>query len=244
MPKEMDWKQRSKELDTLDIEIGFLISDSFYTGDPNNISQIQNKEYEDKNKLPGFKREAESIARTSEVMGHEEELTLFYRQIVEKAASHGKDFNSIRSYFWIRLWLRDKNEESTISFPWYDSLNEMQRFFFALESYNDPDKVYWDADQGWEIHVAADDIFFYFRQLDPDEGEEHENIKLPKDGLITAVYELNQRATSIIAALTKGVGVDVWSEHIKEARFGTHEWQPGDLINQKKRSFFSRLLRR
>ncbi|MBA4719797.1 MAG: hypothetical protein H2067_01625 [Alcanivorax sp.] len=245
MSQDVDWKQNPKELEAVEAEICFLLSDSFYTGDPNDISQIENEEYQENNPLPSFKREVASIVRTSEALGYEEELIFFYRQIVEKAVRYEKDFNSIRPYFWMRLWLREKDGESAISFPWYDSLNEMQRFFSALGSYDDPGKVYWDADQGWEIHVAADDKFFYIRQLDPDEGEEYENIKVPKEGLIKTVDELNQRATSIIATLAEGIGVDVWSEHLQEARFGTHEWQPGELVNRiKKRGLFSRLLGR
>ncbi len=244
MSREMNWKLNSKEIEVLEAEICFQLSESFYTGDPNDIAQIQNEDFQEKNHLPSFKREVESIARTAEVIGHEDDLVSFYRQIIEKAIKYEKDFNSIRSYFWIRLWLWEKDSESTISFPWYDSLSEMQRLFSALESYDNPDEVYWDADQGWEINVAADDMFFYFRQIDPDEGEEYENIKVLKEPLIKIIKKLNERATSIVACLSKGVGVDVWSKYLQEASFGTSEWQPNKQVSRTKKTggFFSRLL--
>ena len=128
----------------------------------------------------------------------------------------------------MRLWLWDRDSESTICFPWYDSLSEMQRLFSALESYDNPDRVYWDADQGWEINVAADDKFFYFMLLDPDEEKEYENIKVLKEPLLKTISKLNERAESIIAYLSNGVGVDVWTKHLKEAKFGTNDWQPSD----------------
>ena len=37
----------------------------------------------------------------------------------------------------MRLWLWNTADDLTVSFPWYDTLSEMERFFDALEKKED-----------------------------------------------------------------------------------------------------------
>ena len=146
MEKEMDWVKKSKEIGNLDLEVCFQLKDNFFIGAPNSYEQLQNEKYRETLELPSFKRVVPSMARTSEVCGNTDELVSYYKNIIEKSIALSKPFNEIRRYFWLRLWFWNTEENVHVSFPWYDSLSEMQQFFSWLKA--NTEEPYLDIDQG------------------------------------------------------------------------------------------------
>lgn len=242
---EMDWVKNSRKIKDLDVEICFQLQDNFYVGDPNSHEQLQDEKYREPIELPPFERVVESMARTSESIENIDELVSYYKTIIEKAEALNKSFNEIRQYFWLRLWFWNTEEDIHISFPWYDSLSEMQQFTTWLKA--DPEKeAYIDMDQGWQIEAIRSGEYLYIRQTDPDYDEEHASISIPFEIFTKAISEVEVRAIEIILSLSSSVGADVWSKYLQDAKFGTPEWQPSKKINRTKKSdgFFSRLFGR
>jgi len=241
MSSDQSWKESSKKIEKLNIEISFLLQSDFYIGHPNNHEQIINPKYREPLSLPGFARAIERSATTAEVFGNEEQLVSYYRQIVERGASIGISFNELRSYFWLRLCLWNEVEGISISFPWYDSLSEMQRFTSWLAC--SQEEAFWDIEQGWQVDAVQESGFLHIRELDPDSDESYNNVKVALSDVAASAKLVESRAQAIIERLSEGLGVDVWSKHIQEAAFGTSAWQPNNSINQtpKKQGFFGSL---
>jgi len=227
--QEMDWIKKSKHINNLDLEVCFQLSDSFYVGDPNSYEQLQDEKFCAALELPSFVRVVPTIARTSEALENTNELASYYKKIIEKSVALGKPFNEIRQYFWLRLWLWNTEEDIHFSFPWYDSLSEIQHFFSWLN--NESEEPYIDMDQGWQIDAVRLGEAIHIRQIDPDEDEEYSNVSLPFEEFLQKVNEVDSRARQIISSLSKELGVDVWSKYRNDASFGTEEWQPHQKTN-------------
>lgn len=81
---------------------------------------------------------------------------------------------------------------------------------------------------------------------DPGSDETHQNLKAPHGDIAASAKLVESRAQMIIERLTEGLGVDVWSVFIKDAAFGTRDWQPEHSINrtQNRQGFFKCLYAR
>jgi hypothetical protein len=242
--QEMAWIEKSKNIDGLELEVCFQLQDSFYIGDPNSHEQLQDEKYREAMALPSFERVVPTMARTSEAIENTNELASYYKNIIEKSVALEKPFNDIRQYFWLRLWFWNTEEDVHISFPWYDSLSEMQQFFSWLKG--NPGEPYIDIDQGWQVDAVRVGENLHIRQIDPDYDEEYSNVLLPFEIFVQKANEVENRTQQIISSLSKELGIDVWSKYLNEASFGTEEWQPNKKINRTKKAgdFFSRLFRR
>lgn len=220
----MDWTNESSALSGLEVEICFLLDEQFYTGDPNNAEQLNDPKFKVPLELPDFPRVVPTMVRTTEALPHLDALIRYYRILIEKGLAVGRNFNELRHYFWTRLWFWNTEEEGYISFPWYDSLSEMQQFFSWLKT--GPEAAYHDGDQGWELQAVRKGDRLYFRQLDPDVGEELANLSVPFEPFLEAAVATESRALEVVAALSAGIGADVWTQYLRNAKFGTSEWNP------------------
>lgn len=244
MSSDQSWKDSSKQIEKLNIEICFLLQSDFYIGDPNSHEQITDPKYLEPLSLPNFARAAEKSATTAEVFGNEEQLVSYYRQIVERGASIGRGFNELRSYFWLRLCMWNEVEGISISFPWYDSLTEIQRFTSWLAC--SQEEAFWDIEQGWQVDAVQALGFLHIRELEPDSDESYDNVKVALSDIAASAKLVESRAQVIIERLSEGLGGDVWSKYVKEAAFGTSDWQPNNSINRtpKKQGFWGSLAAR
>jgi hypothetical protein len=207
------WLSQAKTLPSLQVEIGFLIQDSFYYG-PDRFSDIADRErLADTLVPPRIQREFPSLVTSSEAVGHERELAAYYRRIVGLAHHHQRPFNSIRHYFWLRLLLWNAEHEVSISFPWYDSFSDIDRFLTALVGI-DTGLVDHDMDQGWELQTYASDGVLYLSERDPDSGETHVEISVPRAGLVAQVEELRERTTAVVTQISSLLGADVWTAYV------------------------------
>lgn len=228
----MNWIEKSRNIGSLNLEVCFQLQESFYIGDPNSLEQLQDEKYRELVELPSFQCVVPAMARTSEAIESTNELASYYKNIIEKSVVLGKPFNEIRQYFWLRLWLWNTEEDVHISFPWYDSLSEIQQFFSWLKG--NPEEPYIDIDQGWKIDAVVIGKNIHIRQIDPDCNEEYSNVSVPFEKFLQQASEVENRAQQIIRSLSKELGVDVWSKYLKDAIFGTEEWQPNKKINRTK----------
>lgn len=229
----MDWIKKSNSIESLDVEICFQLQDSFYIGDPNNHKQLQDERYSEVLDLPSFDRIVETMARTSEVVQNVDGLVKYYRDIIERADALNIKFNDIRQYFWLRLWFWNAEEGARISFPWYDSLSEMQQFFEWLKG-DSTGQPYVDMDQGWQLEIIRSGDYLHIRQFDPDGGDEYDNISIPFEAFVNAVSKVEARAIEIISSLSADIGVDVWTKYLGDAKFGTSQWNPDKKIRLAK----------
>ena len=221
----MTWIQESKKVENLEVEVCFLLAENYFVGDPNNVDHFDDEKYRETLELPSFPRVVESMARTREIIDNVDALSSYYKSIIERSVSLKKSFNDIRQYFWLRLWFWNSEEGVLVSFPWYDSLSEMQQFFSWLKG--DAEKTFCDMDQGWEVNAVHSDEYVYIRQTDPDSDEVVSNVAVPLVGFAEEAAEVESRAIKIIADLSNEIGVDVWTKYLQDASFGTKDWQPG-----------------
>ncbi|WP_018410610.1 hypothetical protein [Methyloversatilis thermotolerans] len=207
MSSDKSWTESSKPVETLNIEICFLLQGAFYVGNPNSHEQITDPKYREPLSLPDFARANEKYATTAEIFGNEEHLIAYYKQIVERGALIGRSFNELRSYFWLRLLVWNEMESVSISFPWYDSLTEIRGFTNWLAS--PQEEAFRDIEQGWQVDAVQAPGFLHIRELDPDSDERYDNVKVALSEVATSANLEESRAQTIIERLSEGLGVDV-----------------------------------
>ena len=209
-----EWLADSVQIDTINVEICFLLNPDFYIGDANDPAQFNDPTYREPLVLPTFPRLVDRIARSSEVVGHEQELLKYYARILRRQRERGGGYNDIRHYFWVRLWLWNDEHALDISFPWYDTLSEMRPFFRWLDT--DEDGVFMDIEQSWELEGLTQGELVYLRQGNSDEGEHYVNIATSRLALALAAQQAEDRATAIVAQLSREVGFDAWTTYRRD----------------------------
>lgn len=208
------WFAEAVSVNSLKAEICFLISRDFYFGPDRPVDPSDLQRLTVPLSLPKIARVAESMVRSEEAVGHEAELVSYYEQIVRLARKHRRPFNSIRHYFWLRFWLWSDEQKIDISFPWYDSFSEIDRFIGAV-SREGEGLVNLDGEQGWEmeVHVRGDDL--YLRERDPDADETFLVVSSPRGRLIAELTGLRERTVGLIGHLSDAMGADVWTSYVR-----------------------------
>ena len=228
------WFADAKRISSLDAEICFLIQDDFYYG-PDSYPEVSERREVGPLPNPNIPRHVASMVRSAEAIGHEVQLIEYYRSVLQIAQSHQKMFNDIRQYFWLRFWLWNTEQKVHISFPWYDTFSEIDRFLSSVTNKSDG-QIFWDADQGWELEMHAYSGECFARLRNPDDDETHAIVRLPSDALIAHLQALRTRTESIIQSLSSAIGRDLWTNHVEWPEFclpaptERHEnspwWQP------------------
>jgi hypothetical protein len=208
------WCSEATRVSSLEAEICFLVQDDFYYG-PDRLANLEDRQkFLEHLVPPDIPRLVPSIVRTSEALGNELKLAAYYEQIVCLARKHKLTFNSVRQYFWLRFWLWNPEQQLHISFPWYDSFSEIDRFLNNLAKAEDG-LVDHDVEQGWEMEAYAHEGMLYIRQRDPDADETHLAICVPRQELVAQLGKLSGRTSKIIAHLASTVGADVWTSYVR-----------------------------
>lgn len=201
----------------LDIDVCFLLSDEFYTGDPNDHKQLADPQYRGHLDLPQIPRVVETLVRSEEVIGHEEKLIHYYKDIAIQAKNINRTFNEIRQYFWLRFWMWNTEANVHFSFPWYDTLDEIEKFIGKLNNQSEG-KVFSDYDQGWSISVASEGDLLVISTGD-ESDQPHQTITISKNYVVQKLMKCEERSKEIIAKLTQALGRDVWSRYLDDADF-------------------------
>lgn len=208
------WFSEAIHIPSLEVEICFLLQDEFYHGPDRLADFAERPKYLERLEGPDLQRLVPSMVRTAEAVGNELALAAYYQQIVALARKHGLAFNSYRQYFWMRLWLWNTEHQAHISFPWYDSFSEIDRFLDKLVTVHDG-LVDHDRDQGWEMETYAHQGMLCFRQRDPDADATHLAICVPRQELVASVAALRDRTRKILANLASKLGADVWTSYVR-----------------------------
>lgn len=212
------WFSDAKRISSLEAEICFLLQDEFYFG-PDSYPEVSERKEVEPLASPSIPRRVPSMVCSAEAVGHEDQLADYYREVVRVAQSHGKAFNDIRQYFWLRFWLWNTEHEVHISFPWYDTYSEIDRFLSSVAD-NSEGQVFWDADQGWELEMHATDGELFARLRNPDDDEIHAIVRLPSQSLLEGIQPLRSRTESVIRSMSSAIGRDVWTSHVEWPEFG------------------------
>jgi len=210
------WFESTRLVERATVEIAFLLAPTLYYGPDSHPAVSERKEVEPL-RIPQFERAQPSVATSHEALGHIDELVAYYRDVILKANKHRLPFERVRSHFWLRLGVFNSEENLHLSFPWYDTISEMEPI---LQSFADPGvegELFWDRDQCWELQVIAQGQLLYIREWDPDYEETHVLAKIPRGALAVASADALKRARLIVSELARGVGVDVWTKHCTPA---------------------------
>jgi hypothetical protein len=229
------WMDRSRSIDTLEVEIFFQLNSFFYTGDPNDVQQLQSPEWHEPLVLPVFPALGPHALATSvctaQVLGHEQALADYYKRLLERAARSNKRFDEIAYYFWLRLAVWNADEDVSIAFPWYDSLSQMGDFIDWLDTAS-VHVPFHDTDQGWQLDARRGGTRIHLCESDPEGDTERVNVAAPQAALAQAAKQARARAAGIVATLTEALGTDVWSHYRRGAQFGTVAWRPGGALER------------
>lgn len=209
------WLSDTRPIASLQVEVCFLIQERLYYGPDRFSDPADLQTLAEPLAPPALPMQDAGLVRSAEALGYERALADHYRQIVRLARQHRLPFNSIRHYFWLRLWLWNPEQRVGIAFPWYDSFAEIDGFLRPLIDIADG-PVHDDADQGWALQTHTQDGTLYFLQSDPDEDTTQVAIATPRAALVAQVAELRERMHAILARLRDELGADVWSAYVRD----------------------------
>lgn len=201
-----DWKQSAVLQKNVRIDIGFMVSESFYFGSDNGFTPTQYEEMRVPLYQPQLMKSGGFILY-SDIESNEEELIKHYADVVEKYKKYKKDISK-STLFWNRPVIF--NSEFIISFPWHDKFRDGMNVLNNLTSTKDGE-IYWDADQGWKLEISARDEFMYAREWDPDYEEIYCQVKFDRVNMSQQAASLISEVSGLIEKMTKALGNDYWT---------------------------------
>jgi hypothetical protein len=211
------WFSDTKPITSLETEVCFLLQEEFYYG-PDTHSDIESLRFIEPLTLPDIPRKEPSMLRTQELIGHEEQLATYYKQIVQIGRRSQKPFSAISHYFWLRFWIWNSADQIYIPFPWYDTFSEIDRLLTSISD-TQSGEVYYDRDQSWELEIQAHDDILYFRLRDPDDDEDHVLVSVARPALLSQIEPLRENTVQIINRLAAFLGADVWTQRVAAPSF-------------------------
>jgi hypothetical protein len=208
LPELPGWTQQSEPVDGVQIDIGFVISPSFYYGPENDFSAAQWEALREPLERPAIPIVAEHFVLSVDCIGKEEELCRHYRDVLDKAARHGKDPRR-GAYFWNRPVVHAPGG-LVLSFPWHDHFIDGRLFIESLET-GEAGEVFSYHEQGWEFELYLHEGTLYMREGDPDSGATHHNLRFAREPVKAQVPVVLARVEALIARLTREFGQDCWT---------------------------------
>jgi hypothetical protein len=203
-----EWISRAKAAANVTVDVGFLISKTFYYGPENGFSQEQWQQLREPLLQPALEQYGDFLL--SAALGESvEELIQYYRDVVRISAKHRKEIRQQSPYFWIRPLIFSRGEFA-ISFPWYDTWEEALPVLNALVATGDG-LLFDDLDQGWQLQMFAEGGHLYLRRSDFDSGEEQCIIAANRAQIAGQVPALRNRVAQQLQELTAALGRDYWS---------------------------------
>lgn len=203
---ELEWTKTAKPVDHASLDVGFVISDSFYYGADNDFTLEEWESSRTKITQPKLSKFGDFVLSSD--VGDVGELLNYYRDVLILAKEHKKRIENRSSYFWIRPLIYER-DEFAITFPWYDTYEETKRFLESVEE-KEEGQVFWDRDQCWELTAHARDGRLYLREWDPDYEEEHVSVSVDFASLRSQIKPTKNRTESILTQLRAALGRDYW----------------------------------
>ena len=203
-----EWISRVKPVETVSVDVGFLIAETFYYGPENGFTQEQRQQLREPLYQPKVERCGDFVL-SAELGESAAELFQYYRDVLRLVSQHRKESRQQSHYFWIRPLIFARGQFA-MTFPWYDTWGETVRLLDALAAPRDG-WVFSDIDQGWEFQAFAEGGHLFLRQSDPDSGEEHFVIATNQEQLVAPVPAVRERVGLLLQELSGALGRDYWS---------------------------------
>ena len=207
-PQLPDWAAQSEPVDGVQIDIGFVIAPSFYYGPENGFSAEQWEALREPLEQPAIPVVAQHFVLSADCMGKEDELCRHYRDVLDKAARHGKDPRH-GAYFWNRPVVHAP-DGLMLSFPWHDHFIDGRLFIESLDT-GEAGEVFSYYEQGWDFDLHLREETLYMREGDPDKGTTHHNLRFAHEPVRAQVAGVLVRVETLIARLTRELGQDYWT---------------------------------
>lgn len=206
------WQDEALDLDKPEFDIHFLL------GDGRNFHDVHSAKLD----YPDIERQLTDRVSTAEVIGNEQRLVDYYRQIFEAARKYDIPFTEISHQFWIRPKIYDKSGTVKFNFSAYDTLLDTKRFKEWLDSKYEG-SLFIEYYQGWAMEAQIKDGFVYLIEYNPDHDAHSEGCRIPYEHLKIQTSLAVGRAQNIIKTLAETLGTDVWS------RYRGYPWDNLDL---------------
>lgn len=202
------WAKQSEPMEGVQVDIGFMIDASFYCGPENGISAEQWETLRESLWQPGIPVIEQRLALSADCAGQVDALCTHYRDVLDKAARHGKDPRR-GTCFWNRPVVHAPGG-LVLSFPWHDHFCEGRLFIESLAT-DEPGEVFSYCEQGWDFELHLHEGTLYLREGDPDEGTTFHNLRFAHAPLKAQAPVVLARVEALIAQLTHELGHDYWT---------------------------------
>ena len=202
-----EWVARAKRVEAATVDVGFLVSDSFYFGPDYDISSELWRTLREPLYRPAVEL-CRSCALTRALVDSPGEMITYYRDVLRLCDKHGKQWSHQPSYFWLRPLLYSPGQFD-ISFPWYDTWDETRPVLDVLERGGEGE-IFSDLEQGWEVTMFAADGRLFIRQGDFDSGEELKCVSCDHAALAGQVGPVRSRCERLLNEMRAALGFDYW----------------------------------
>lgn len=205
-----DWAAESVPVDGMRIDIAFIVEPSFYYGPSSQLLPGQWESLREPLYQPAIPGAAQGFVLSQDCVGREDELCRHYRDLLAKAAHHGKDLAD-GTHFRNRPMLQAP-EGVLVGFPWHDRFIDGRTFVESLAA-GTPGEVFSDYEQGWFLDLRLHDGTLYLREDDPDEGSVIHNLRFGYEPVRAQVAGVLARTEALIARLVREFGRDYWTSN-------------------------------
>lgn len=203
-----EWTRSTRPIDDIDLDVAFLISDTFYYGPSNDFTTEEWEQLREPLYQPDLKR-YDGRVLSADAVGSPIQLIRYYHDVLDAADRHSQEVEPRSPYFWIRPRILSMSE-SLISFPWYDTWMESISFLQALQQPGNG-LLFDDLDQCWEVEVYAEANRLFLRETDFDSGELVESIACNRKQLVEQIPDIVKRVEGLLQTLISALGRDYWS---------------------------------
>ena len=197
-----EWQLNATELIRPQIDIYFLLDDG------GNFHDAYKAEFT----YPPLEREFTDRVSVNEIIGNEQQLVTYYRQIIQTAKHYKIPFRDISHLFWLRLEIHDRSSSNNYGFAHYDTLSDITRFQDWVTQ-SDTGELYSDLYQGWGFEAQIKLPFVYMIEYNPDYESEFQKNYISYSYLENELALATSQARRIIGLLTEGIGNDLWSTY-------------------------------
>ena len=204
-----EWKQHSKPVIKLHVDIFFDIHHYLYIGDSDPQESYQHED---------FKREIQEtiVSVPTGRMGSAtaiqalDELSTHFNRANEINESPDQRSAGISNYFGLNLWLINQEENLLIPIPSCEYLSDLQTLFTWFDFGPEEDELFFYDDQYICRFIRIDDRLHIYCEDVIDE-KEVANISTSFEAVAQAVSLAKDRSQSIISAISGNLGKDKWT---------------------------------
>ena len=208
---ENDWTNGTTTISNFEITVAFLTSKEYFFGNENDHKHIEDRTNFTEQLYYPFS-DKNFLVTTNNISENLDELIRYYENVLTLAKKYEKKPSPY--YFWIRPVFRNLDTgKILVSFPWYDTLNEIRRLFTELKNENEGN-IFFDGDQGWELVVDNFKGQLFIKESDPDYNEAYCKIMFDRQKMLKQIDSALVKTEDIVSKLTNHFGIDYWSKRL------------------------------